>query len=92
VAGIRDSNFTSPRELGSILARTPQCQECVVKQYFRYIAGRAETAADRPLLTKVFEDFRDSQFRFKELMVSLMRAREFPEANRAFDLSRRRQP
>ena len=40
VAGIPDSEFTSPRELGEILAKTPQCQECVVKQVFRYMAGR----------------------------------------------------
>ena len=44
VAGIPQSEFTSPRELGAVLARSPQCQECMVKQYFRYIAGRSETA------------------------------------------------
>jgi hypothetical protein len=36
-----------------------------------------ETPADRPLIRKLTDDFRDSQFRFKELMVSLMRSREF---------------
>ena len=40
VAGIPDSHFSSPRELGGVLAKTPQCQECVVKQYFRYTTGR----------------------------------------------------
>jgi hypothetical protein len=78
VAGIPDSKFTSPRELGAVLARNPQCQECVVKQYFRYTVGRVETPADRPLIASVLEDFRKSQFRYKELMVSLVRAREFP--------------
>lgn len=78
VAGIPDSQFSSPAELGAVLAKTPQCQECVVKQYFRYTAGRMETPADRPLIRKVLEDFRNSQFHFKELMVSLTVAREFP--------------
>ena len=78
VAGIANSSFNSPKSLGEVLAATPQCQECVVKQYFRYVAGRAETPADRPLIAKVFEEFRNSQFRFKELIVSLARAREFP--------------
>jgi len=78
VAGIPDSRFTSPRELGAVLARNPQCQECVVKQYFRYTMGRVETPADRPVIANVLEDFRKSQYRFKELMVSLVRAREFP--------------
>jgi hypothetical protein len=79
VAGIPDAKFSSPRELGAVLARTPQCGECMVKQYFRYSAGRLETPADRPLIRQVYEDFRNSQFRFKELMISLVRSREFPE-------------
>ena len=78
VAGIADSNFTSPVQLGSLLARTPECQECVVKQYFRYMSGRPETNADLPLIRKVTEEFRASKFRFQEMIVSLMVAREFP--------------
>lgn len=80
VAGIPNSQFTSPRELGAVLAKSPFCQECVVKQYFRYTAGRMETAADRPLLRRVFSEFQQSQFHFKELMISLVRAREFPQS------------
>lgn len=78
VAGIPDSKFVSPRELGALLARTSQCQECVVKQYFRYTAGRLETPADRPLINQVTADFRRSQFHFQELIGSLVLAREFP--------------
>jgi hypothetical protein len=80
VAGLPQSNFTSPKQLGEVLARSPQCQECVVKQYFRYTAGRTETAGDRPLIRKVAEDFRKSNFKFKELIISMVRAREFPGA------------
>jgi hypothetical protein len=78
VAGLAGSKFASPRELGAVLARTPQCQECIVKQYFRYTAGRLESPGDRPVLRKVFEDFRGSQFQFRELIISLVRWREFP--------------
>jgi Protein of unknown function (DUF1592)/Protein of unknown function (DUF1588)/Protein of unknown function (DUF1587)/Protein of unknown function (DUF1585)/Protein of unknown function (DUF1595) len=77
VAGIPDSKFSSPRELGAVLARSPHCQECLVKQYFRYTTGRMETQADRDLIRQVTEDFRKSQFRFKELIISLIRSREF---------------
>ncbi len=77
IAGIPESKFSSPRELGAVLARSPQCQECLVKQYFRYTAGRMETPADRPLIRQVFDDFKKSQFHFKELMISLVRSREF---------------
>ena len=49
-----------------------------MKQYFRYTAGRTETPGDRPLIRKVAEDFRRSNFRFKELIISMVRSREFP--------------
>ena len=78
VAGIPNSQFSSPLELGAVLAKSSQCQECVVKQYFRYTAGRMETPVDRPVIRKALDDFRNSQFRFKELIVSLIRLREFP--------------
>jgi hypothetical protein len=78
VAGVPNSNFSSPRELGALLAKTPQCQECMVKQYFRYTAGRMETPADHALISRVLDDFRDSHFRFKELIISLVRNREAP--------------
>jgi hypothetical protein len=77
VAGLPNAAFSSPKELGAVLAASPQCQECIVKQYFRYVAGRSETPADRPLLRRVFEDFRASGFQFREMIISMMRAREF---------------
>jgi len=76
VAGIPDSQFSSPAELGAVLAKSGQCQECMVKQYFRYTAGRLETAADRPLILKVLEAFRSSGFQFEELIVTLAVQRE----------------
>jgi hypothetical protein len=76
VAGLANSQFHSPAQLGMVLANSVHCQECIAKQYFRYIVGRAETAADRPIIRKMTEDFRRSQFRFKELILSLMLARE----------------
>jgi hypothetical protein len=71
VAGLPDSSFSSPRELGELLARTPTCQECIVKQLFRYMSGRPETAADRPLIEHALEAFRGSGFRLKEALVQL---------------------
>jgi hypothetical protein len=82
IAGFEGSEFTNPRQLGEMLARTPQCQECIVKQVFRYMAGRMETPADRTLLNDALEDFRKSEFRFKELLVSLVKTREVSLARR----------
>ena len=67
VAGIRIRSFSSPAELGAVLAKSPQCQECIVKQYFRYTAGRMETPADRPAHPQ-------SAGRFPGFAVSVQRA------------------
>jgi hypothetical protein len=88
IAGIPDSQFSSPRELGAVLARTPQCQECVVKQYFRYVAGRMEGPADAPVIRRAAEDFRNSHFGLKEAIISLVVAREFPDAEGMLDVAR----
>ena len=55
----------------------------MVKQYFRYTNGRMETLADRPALRQMLDDFRNSQFKFKELIVSMIRLREFPNSGKA---------
>jgi hypothetical protein len=78
IAGIPDSAFSSPKELGRVLAASPQCQECLVKQLFRYQAGRIETAADRDVIRRAFDDFRASHFRFKEAIIALSKWSEFP--------------
>jgi len=69
VAGIANSEFSSPKDLGRILAGSAQCQECVVRQLFRYAFGRQETSADRPVIARGLEVFRSSQFRLQELII-----------------------
>jgi hypothetical protein len=76
VAGLGDARFSSPRELGEILARTPQCLECVVRQYFRFVYGRPDTEADRPAISRALAAFRDSGYRFQEMMKEVLRSRE----------------
>ena len=71
LAGIENATFSSPRELGKILAATPQCQQCVAKQLFRYMAGRHERPSDRIVIDRAFQVFRKSGFQFQELMVAL---------------------
>ena len=88
VTGIPNSEFTNPRGLGELLAQTPQCQECVVKQVFRYMAGREDTPADRPMIRRALNRFRNSGFRFKELIVSLITEQVTPSARRDADGSR----
>ena len=35
ILGVPNSDFSSPAEAGRILAATPACQRCIVKQFFR---------------------------------------------------------
>ena len=87
VAGLPDSEFTSPRELGELLAKSPQCQECMVKQVFRYMSGRQDTPADRPVLSQALQEFRKSDYHFKELIVALVKSRESSDSRRTVNVA-----
>lgn len=67
--GIPGSAFSGPKELGRILANNQRCQECIVKQVFRYAEGRRETSADSEFIDRAYSKFKESNFRFKELMI-----------------------
>jgi hypothetical protein len=80
VTGIQQSEFATPRALGKILAANPQCQECVVKQFFRYSMGRHENAGDRPVLDRIVAEFRKSNFQFRKMLSAFVRWTEFSSA------------
>ena len=82
ISGIPDSDFSSPAELGQVLASNAECQKCVVKQVFRYAMGRPETPGDREVIDKGFDDFKRSQFKFQQLIISLVTSRSFRETAR----------
>jgi len=77
IAGLPNSTFSGARELGAILAESPVCQECVVRQMFRYSYGRLETASDEQTIDDLFARFKGSGFRFKNLLVALVQSPEF---------------
>jgi hypothetical protein len=77
VQGIANSQFSSPRELGRLLAKQEVCQRCVVKQYFRYAFGREETAADQALIDTAYTKFKDSNFRFREIILTMVTSPQF---------------
>ncbi|OLE80355.1 MAG: hypothetical protein AUF76_14905 [Acidobacteria bacterium 13_1_20CM_2_65_9] len=79
IAGLADSVFSEPKQIGRLLAASSACQECVVKQMFRYAFGRSETRADRETIRRTFAAFRESGFKFKELLIALVRSPQFLE-------------
>ena len=77
IQGIEDSAFSTPRKLGRVLAESKTCQKAVVKQLFRYAFGRQETVNDQPVIDSIVAKFRDSGFRFRELIVALVASELF---------------
>jgi hypothetical protein len=77
VAGIPDSAFSTPQELARILGSTDECQICVVRQLFRYAFARSETPADEPLIQNAWTHFKESGFKFKDLMMFFVLSGEF---------------
>ncbi len=77
VRGVKDSDFRSPRELGQVLAATPGCQRCIVKQLMRYATGKPEEPEDQPAIDAALERFRASQFRFQELIIAIVTSESF---------------
>ena len=69
--GWRIRRSRRPRELGRVLAGSKTCQKSIVKQLFRYAFGRQETVNDQPVIDALLARFRDSGFRFRELIVAL---------------------
>jgi hypothetical protein len=77
IQGIPNSNFSTVKELGDILANDATCQRCVVKQVFRYAAGRHETEFDQPYLDTMFDVFQKSGFHFRELLLAVVTSQPF---------------
>jgi len=77
VAGIPNSNFSDARQLGTILSQSVVCQECMVRQIFRYAFGRLENSSDEATIHQLFATFRDSGYHFKDLLTGLVRSPEF---------------
>jgi len=82
ISGIPNSDFSTPAELGQVLAADSECQKCVVKQLFRYAMGRLETPSDREVIDRGFDDFKGSQFKFQRLIISLVTSKTFRETAR----------
>lgn len=77
VAGITDSAFESPRDVGRILAQSPICQKCIARQLFRYLFGRSETSRDAQVIERAYNRFERSGFVFRELVLGLVVTEEF---------------
>ncbi len=81
IHGIENSEFSTPREAGEVLANDPVCRRCTVKQLFRYALGRHETEADQAAIDQAFQQFEGSQFDFRELIIAIAVSEPFVGAD-----------
>lgn len=72
IEGIPGSGFKDARELGNILANDPTCQRCVVKLVYRYAIGRHEDSRDLEQIESLYEVFRESGFKFRDLLLEVV--------------------
>jgi hypothetical protein len=77
IQGMENSAFSSPKELGRLLAESNACQKCIVKMLFRYALGREESAGEQQTLEDLLAKFRSSGYRFQELVVALVTSDAF---------------
>jgi hypothetical protein len=77
VAGLPNSSFSDAKQLGALLAQSQVCQECIIRQIFRYAFGRMETSADEDTIHQLFAVFRDSGFHFRDVLAALVKAPQF---------------
>jgi hypothetical protein len=77
IAGIPNSAFSDAKQIGHILADSPVCQQCLVRQMFRYAYGRLESADDQQVVQQLFMRYKNSGFHFKELLLGLVESPEF---------------
>lgn len=66
--------FNGPGELGRLLAQSPEVDACVVRHVFRFAEGREEEvlAFDAAALQRWTEGYRQSGYRFNELLIAIV--------------------
>lgn len=68
--------FNGPAELGSALLESGAMESCLVKQVFRFAAGRHEQLEDYPLLDQLDASFSETH-RFDDLLLDVVTAEAF---------------
>jgi hypothetical protein len=68
--------FNGPAELGSALLESGDIESCLIKQVFRFAAGRREQAEDWPFIDALASSFSESH-RFEQLLLDVVTAKQF---------------
>lgn len=72
-----DVSFRDHNELIDIVADSEAAQRCIQRQWFRFAIGRTELSGDRPSMAETWSRFEASDFRIRDLIVSIALSRSF---------------
>jgi hypothetical protein len=61
--------FSGPAQLGDLLLQTGKLEGCVVTQLYRFAIGRKELSEERANITRLTQDFQESGYAFKSLLL-----------------------
>jgi hypothetical protein len=81
--GNKDTPFATARELVTAIAQSEELARCLTTQWFRYAAGRSETAEDRATLDVSYQALKAANGDMRELIVALAGSRSFLYRTRA---------
>ncbi len=83
--GSGELKFKNAIELLPQLAKTPEVQDCMVTQWWRYALRRGELPSEEPSLKLVREAFQQSGHDMRELLVAFTRTRAFSHRKPSLD-------
>ena len=64
-------------ELAARLGSDPRVARCLVRQVFRHASARLDGEGDDPVIVNLTSQFADSGYRFRELLVALLKSEGF---------------
>jgi hypothetical protein len=75
-----DGPVANAVDLARRLATADEVRQCVATQWFRYAFGRGKTDASAGTLAAVIRPFQSSDFQIVELLVAMVKTRNFRQA------------
>lgn len=79
-AEIEGEPMDDAQDLAARLAFDPRVASCIVKQVFRHASARLDGAGDEPVISALTERFGAAGFRFRDLLVELVKSEGFRTA------------
>jgi hypothetical protein len=70
-------SFQNAIEFSAILAKAPEVQDCMVRQWVRYALGRRELQSEEPSFKVLQSSFKTSGYNIRDMLVAITKTRAF---------------